>query len=82
VNYGFGYVGTGFAGGVWAGNSFSYNRAVTNINEAANLAQTQNHPPVANQNAHQNPAGRPKAKQKQKPKPHPKKPPEKDEGGR
>jgi WXXGXW repeat (2 copies) len=32
VNYGFGYVSTGFAGGVWVGNSFSYNRAVTNIN--------------------------------------------------
>jgi hypothetical protein len=32
VNYGFGYVGTGFAGGVWVGNSFSYNRAVANIN--------------------------------------------------
>jgi hypothetical protein len=32
VNYGFGYVGTGFAGGVWVGHSFSYNRAVTNIN--------------------------------------------------
>ena len=32
VNYGFGYVGTGFAGGVWVGNHYSYNRAVTNIN--------------------------------------------------
>jgi hypothetical protein len=32
VNYGFGYVGTGFAGGVWVGSHYSYNRAVTNIN--------------------------------------------------
>jgi len=32
VNYGFGYVGSGFAGGAWVGGSFSYNRAVTNVN--------------------------------------------------
>jgi WXXGXW repeat (2 copies) len=32
VNYGFGYVGVGFAGGRWVGNSFAYNRAVTNVN--------------------------------------------------
>ena len=25
VNYGFGYVGVGFAGGRWVGNSFAYN---------------------------------------------------------
>ena len=54
--------------------------------QAVNLAQPQNHPPVANQNSNQNPAGKPKTEQKQKKKnqkdkPHPKKPPEKDEGG-
>jgi hypothetical protein len=32
VNYGFGYVGVGFAGGRWVGNSFAYNRAVVNVN--------------------------------------------------
>ncbi len=32
VNYGFGYYGTGFAGGVWAGNAFRYNTAVVNVN--------------------------------------------------
>jgi hypothetical protein len=32
VNYGFGYVGIGFAGGRWVGNSFAYNRAVLNVN--------------------------------------------------
>jgi hypothetical protein len=31
VNYGYGYVGVGFAGGRWVGNSFAYNRSVTNI---------------------------------------------------
>jgi hypothetical protein len=31
VNYGFGYVGTGFYGGYWNGGSFYYNRAVTNV---------------------------------------------------
>jgi len=32
VNYGYGYGGVGFGGGRWVGNSFAYNRAVTNIN--------------------------------------------------
>jgi hypothetical protein len=32
INYGFGYGGVGFAGGRWIGNSFAYNRAVTNVN--------------------------------------------------
>jgi hypothetical protein len=32
VNYGFGYVGTGYQGGYWNGNNFFYNRAVNNIN--------------------------------------------------
>src|SRR5579864_2316235 len=32
VNYGFGYGGVGFEGGYWRGNTFAYNRAVTNVN--------------------------------------------------
>jgi hypothetical protein len=32
VNYGFGYTGVGFIGGVWAGNVFRYNTAVMNVN--------------------------------------------------
>jgi hypothetical protein len=31
INYGFGYVGAGFAGGRWEGNSFAYNRSVSNL---------------------------------------------------
>jgi hypothetical protein len=55
-----------------------------NPGHAANQAQTQNHPPVANQNANLKPAAKPKPGQKQKKKnpkekPAPKKPPEKDE---
>jgi WXXGXW repeat (2 copies) len=32
VNYGFGYVGTGFVGGRWEGGHFAYNSAVVNVN--------------------------------------------------
>ena len=32
INYGHGYVGSGFYGGYWQGRSFYYNRAVTNVN--------------------------------------------------
>ena len=32
VDYGFGYVGTGYEGGYWQGGSFFYNQSVTNIN--------------------------------------------------
>jgi hypothetical protein len=31
VNYGYGYVGTGYAGGYWRGGVFSYNRTVNNF---------------------------------------------------
>jgi hypothetical protein len=31
VNYGFGYVGTGFAGGEWRDGTFFYNRSVVNL---------------------------------------------------
>ena len=34
VNYGFGYAGVGFSGGVWAGSVFRYNTAVMNVNTA------------------------------------------------
>jgi hypothetical protein len=32
INYGFGYVGSGYVGGRWEGNSFIYNRTVSNVN--------------------------------------------------
>lgn len=32
VNYGFGYAGVGFVGGIWAGSVFRYNTAVLNVN--------------------------------------------------
>src|ERR1700683_447032 len=32
VNYGFGYVGVGFAGGRWVGGAFAYNTAVARVN--------------------------------------------------
>src|ERR1700677_3926566 len=32
VNYGFGYGGVGFGGGLWVGGHFSYNTAVVNVN--------------------------------------------------
>lgn len=32
VNYGFGYAGSGFVGGMWTGGAFRYNTAVTNVN--------------------------------------------------
>jgi hypothetical protein len=31
VNYGYGYYGTGFVGGMWRGNTFQYNTAVMHI---------------------------------------------------
>jgi hypothetical protein len=38
VNYGFGYIGTGYFGGYWHGNAFIYNRAVTHV--GVNVAVT------------------------------------------
>ena len=32
INYGFGYVGVGYAGGYWRNGAFNYNRTVNNIN--------------------------------------------------
>ena len=34
INYGFGYIGTGYYGGYWRGHDFFYNRAVSNVNVA------------------------------------------------
>jgi len=31
VNYGFGYMGIGFAGGMWRGGAFAYNAAVVHV---------------------------------------------------
>jgi hypothetical protein len=33
VNYGFGYMGIGYVGGMWRGNSFAYNTAITHVDE-------------------------------------------------
>ncbi|MDR3741487.1 MAG: YXWGXW repeat-containing protein [Terracidiphilus sp.] len=33
VNYGFGYMGIGFVGGMWRGHDFVYNRAVMHVND-------------------------------------------------
>ena len=33
VNYGFGYMGIGFVGGMWRGHEFAYNRAVMHVDE-------------------------------------------------
>lgn len=32
INYGFGYYGTGFVGGIWKGSVFCYNTAVVHVN--------------------------------------------------
>jgi hypothetical protein len=32
INYGFGYIGTGYEGGYWNAGHFTYNRAYTNVN--------------------------------------------------
>src|ERR1700722_19619113 len=48
VNYGFGYGGVGFAGGRWVGNSFAYNRSVTNITNVTVIHNTYNETVVKN----------------------------------
>jgi hypothetical protein len=47
INYGFGYGGTGFAGGRWVGNTFAYNRAVNNLNSSS-VHNTYDEPPIRN----------------------------------
>jgi hypothetical protein len=41
INYGFGYTGVGYGGGVWRGGVFSYNRAVNNFG-SVNITNTYN----------------------------------------
>ena len=41
INYGFGYVGVGYAGGYWNNGAFYYNRAVNNVN-VTNIHNTYN----------------------------------------
>jgi hypothetical protein len=48
VNYGYGYVGVGFAGGRWEGNSFAYNRSVTNITNVTVVHNTYNETVINN----------------------------------
>lgn len=45
INYGFGYIGTGYYGGYWRGHDFLYNRAVTNVN-VANVRNVYDRPVV------------------------------------
>jgi YXWGXW repeat-containing protein len=42
VNYGFGYVGTGYGGGYWQGGAFYYNRSVNNIPESVHITNVYN----------------------------------------
>jgi hypothetical protein len=47
VNYGFGYFGTGFAGGYWRDHAFYYNRAVANVTNTS-ITNVYNTPVVNN----------------------------------
>jgi hypothetical protein len=49
VNYGFGYGGVGFAGGMWRGGVFAYNRSVTNIG-TVNITNVYNKTVIVNNN--------------------------------
>jgi WXXGXW repeat (2 copies) len=48
VCYGFGYTGVGFAGGYWSGDSFYYNRSVTNISNTTVINNVYNQQVVNN----------------------------------
>jgi hypothetical protein len=52
INYGYGYFGSGFAGGRWVHNSFAYNRAVSNVN--ARVFNNTYSEPAANNAARKN----------------------------
>jgi hypothetical protein len=52
INYGYGYFGSGFSGGRWQGNSFAYNRAVSNLGTSVTHA-TYSESMVANVTASQ-----------------------------
>jgi hypothetical protein len=47
VNYGFGYVGIGYAGGFWRGGVFSYNRTVNNFG-SVNITNVYNKTVIVN----------------------------------
>ncbi len=47
IDYGFGYTGVGFWGGEWRGDSFFYNRSVTNIN-VVNVTNVYNRTVIVN----------------------------------
>jgi hypothetical protein len=47
INYGFGYVGVGYAGGYWNGGVFAYNRTVNNFG-SVRIANTYNKTVVVN----------------------------------
>ncbi len=47
VNYGFGYIGSGYHGGYWRGNNFYYNRTVNRIN-VTRITNVYNHTVVVN----------------------------------
>ncbi|HEY6452759.1 MAG TPA: hypothetical protein VIX87_09200 [Steroidobacteraceae bacterium] len=48
VNYGFGYIGTGYAGGYWRGGAFFYNRSVNNIPGSVHITNVYNRTVVNN----------------------------------
>jgi WXXGXW repeat (2 copies) len=49
VNYGFGYGGVGFAGGMWRGGAFVYNRSVNNFG-TVNITNVYNKTVIVNNN--------------------------------
>jgi hypothetical protein len=48
INYGYGYIGTGYFGGYWRGNAFIYNRAVTNVGVHVSVTNVYNRTVVYN----------------------------------
>ncbi|QES89015.1 YXWGXW repeat-containing protein [Rhizosphaericola mali] len=50
INYGYGYFGTGFVGGMWNGNTFQYNTAVVHIGR--NIRNTYSNRNFSTNNSH------------------------------
>jgi hypothetical protein len=48
INYGFGYVGSGYAGGYWNNGNFFYNRSVNNVTNVTNIRNVYNKTVVVN----------------------------------
>ena len=48
INYGFGYTGSGYAGGYWNNGAFYYNRSVNNITNVTNITNVYNKTVVNN----------------------------------